>query len=39
VDVRPLQAVRESLQAQLEGRITGKLVIDMQGDWPQAQAT
>ncbi len=39
VDVRPLQSVRESLQLQLDGRITGKLVIDMLGDWPQARAT
>ena len=34
VDVRSLKTVRESLQAQLEGRISGKLVIDMIGEWP-----
>ena len=34
VDVRLLTTVRESLQAQLEGRISGKLVIDMNGEWP-----
>ncbi len=36
VDVRSLKTVRESLQAQLEGRISGKLVIDMIGEWPDA---
>ncbi len=32
---RPLRQVREALTEQLAGRIMGKLVIDMRGDWPR----
>lgn len=31
---RPLADVRDALSEQLAGRIMGKLVIDMRGDWP-----
>jgi NADPH:quinone reductase len=39
VDIRSLRMIRESLQAQLEGRISGKLVIDMLGEWPGIATT
>jgi NADPH2:quinone reductase len=34
VVARPLADVRDALSEQLAGRIMGKLVIDMRGDWP-----